>query len=94
MEWTAQFEKDLTRSCNIRIYCSCRSCLTQVCPCPCWSARRACPSSWSCVRNLADDISSLQYEPTIQEMEFYESIELDIMSSSTTRTEVPATFQC
>ncbi|BBG93930.1 Alpha/beta hydrolase related protein, partial [Prunus dulcis] len=43
---------------------------------------------------LSDDISSLQYEPTIQEMEFYESIELDIMSSSTPSTIAPTTFQC
>ncbi|CAL8157195.1 unnamed protein product [Prunus armeniaca] len=42
----------------------------------------------------SDDISSLQYEPTIQEMEFYESIELDIMSSSTPSTIDPITFQC
>ncbi|KAI5313974.1 hypothetical protein L3X38_043150 [Prunus dulcis] len=42
----------------------------------------------------SDDISSLQYEPTIQEMEFYESIELDIMSSSTPSTIAPTTFQC
>ncbi|BBN68413.1 hypothetical protein Prudu_417S000100, partial [Prunus dulcis] len=41
----------------------------------------------------SDDISSLQYEPTIQEMEFYESIELDIMSSSTPSTIAPTTFQ-
>ncbi|BBG94020.1 hypothetical protein Prudu_002203 [Prunus dulcis] len=41
----------------------------------------------------SDDISSLQYEPTIQEMEFYESIKLDIMSSSTPSTIAPATFQ-
>ncbi|BBH02407.1 basic helix-loop-helix DNA-binding superfamily protein [Prunus dulcis] len=41
----------------------------------------------------SDDISSLQYEPTIQEIEFYESIELDIMSSSTPSTIAPTTFQ-
>ncbi|BBN70111.1 transposable element gene [Prunus dulcis] len=41
----------------------------------------------------SDDISSLQYEPTIQEMEFYESIELDIMSSSTPSTIAPTIFQ-
>ncbi|CAL8157208.1 unnamed protein product [Prunus armeniaca] len=42
----------------------------------------------------SDDISSLQYEPTIQEMEFYESIELDIISSSTPSTIAPTIFQC
>ncbi|KAL6275833.1 hypothetical protein ACE6H2_019434 [Prunus campanulata] len=48
-----------------------------------------------CAQNWlkSDDISSLEYEPSIQEMEFYESIETNLRRPCTPTNSTHATFQ-
>ncbi|KAI5344302.1 hypothetical protein L3X38_012179 [Prunus dulcis] len=48
-----------------------------------------CSQNWS----RSDDISVIQYEPTIQEMEFYESIESDLTNLPALTNSSPSTFQ-